>query len=162
MGGFKCVCGRLFSGSHNPGEQFRLVPDDLFDQIAWPDPSDLDTAERQRAVEASFASLYVCGNCGRLHREGDNGSLTPYVADASPPRIWADFTLRDEIGRVLLRHDGSLADIHRQKLLLNPPLEVVLYDDTGTEAPGEAGFGDDGSGGWDETLWAVTVVDSGA
>lgn len=54
MGGFKCGCGNNFSGSHNPGQQFRLVPDELFDQVAWPAPADLDTQERQRAVEASL------------------------------------------------------------------------------------------------------------
>ncbi|MFJ9561500.1 hypothetical protein ACIRQQ_15855 [Streptomyces fuscichromogenes] len=162
MGGFKCGCGNIFSGSHNPGQQFRLVPDELFDQIAWPAPDDLDTQERQRAVEASFSSLYVCGNCGRLHRDGDGVSILSYVAEVSPPRIWADFTLRDELGRVLLREDRSLADIRRHKLLLNPPLPVVLYDDSGAEAVGEAGFGLDSFGGYDETLWAVRLDDDPA
>ncbi|MGQ4415725.1 hypothetical protein ACN6LA_000589 [Streptomyces sp. SAS_269] len=159
MGGFKCGCGNIFSGSHNPGQQFRLVPDELFDQIAWPAPADLDTQERQRAVEASFSSLYVCGNCGRLHRNGESGSIISHVADVSLPRIWADFALRDGIGRILLCQGRSLADIRRQKLLLNPPLPVVLYDESGAEALGEAEFGLDASGGYDETLWAVRLDD---
>ncbi|MET8808670.1 hypothetical protein [Streptomyces sp. NPDC004546] len=159
MGGFKCGCGNIFSGSHNPGQQFRLVPDELFDQIAWPAPADLDTQERQRAVEASFSSLYVCGNCGRLHRDGESGTIISYVADVSLPRIWADFTLRDGIGRILLCQDRSLADIRRQKLLLNPPLSVVLYDESGAEALGEAEFGLDASGSYDESLWAVRLDD---
>jgi hypothetical protein len=159
MGGFKCGCGNIFSGSHNPGQQFRLVPDELFDQIAWPAAADLDTQERQRAVEASFSSLYVCGNCGRLHRDGESGSIISYVADVSLPRIWADFALRDGIGRILLRQDRSLADIRRQKLLLNPPLPVVLYDESGAETLGEAEFGLDAAGNYDETLWAVRLGD---
>lgn len=159
MGGFKCGCGNIFSGSHQPGQQFRLVPDELFEQIAWPAPTDLGTRERERAVEASFSSLYVCGNCGRLLRDGEDGSIISYVADGSPPRVWADFSLRDGIGRVLLCQDRSLADIRRQKLLPNPPLSVVLYDGSGAEALGEAEFGLDASGGHDETLWAVTLDD---
>ncbi|MGW7241564.1 hypothetical protein [Streptomyces sp. NPDC054804] len=159
MGGFKCGCGNILSGSHNPGQQFRLVPDELFDQIAWSAPADLDTQERQRAVEASFLSLYVCGNCGRLHREGESGTIVSYVSDVSPPRIWADFTLRDGIGRILLCQDRSLADIRRQKLLLNPPLSVVLYDESGAEALGEAEFGLDDSGSYAESLWAVRLGD---
>lgn len=159
MGGFKCECGNIFSGSHNPGQQFRLVPDELFDQIAWPALADLATQERQRAVEASFSSLYVCGNCGRLHRDGESGSIISYSAKVSIPRIWADFALRDGIGRILLCQDRSLADIRRQKLLLNPPLSVVLYDESGAEALGEAEFGLDASGGNDESLWAVRLDD---
>ncbi|MEU6577548.1 hypothetical protein [Streptomyces sp. NPDC046805] len=157
MGGFKCGCGKLFSGSHNPGQQFRLVPDELFEQIAWPAPADLGTQERQRAVEESFSALYVCGNCGRLHRDGEGGSIISYVVDVSPPRIWADFALRDELGRVLLCGDRSLAEISRQKLLLNPPLAVVLYDDSGAEVVGEAEFGLDAARGYDETRWAVRL-----
>ncbi|MGW7545671.1 hypothetical protein ACWGKQ_31895 [Streptomyces sp. NPDC054770] len=159
MGGFKCGCGNVFSGSRNPSQQFRLVPDELFDQIAWPAPADLGTQERQRAVEASFSSLYVCGNCGRLHRDGESGTVISYVAGDCPPRIWADFTLRDGIGRVLLCQDRSLADIRRQKLLLNPPLPVVLYDGSGAEASGEAEFGLDACGSYDESLWAVRLDD---
>ncbi len=159
MGGFKCGCGAIFSGSHNPGRQFRLVPDELFDQVVWPASADLDTEERQRAVEASFSSLYVCGNCGRLHREGENAAILSYVADVCPPRIWADFTQRDDIGRILLRQDRSLADIRRHNLLLNPPLPVLLYDESGAEASGKAEFGLDTSGRHDETLWAVRLDD---
>ncbi|WP_328557881.1 hypothetical protein [Streptomyces sp. NBC_00358] len=159
MGGFKCGCGNIFSGSHNPGQQFRLVPDELFDQMAWPASVDLGTPERQRAVEASFSSLYVCGNCGRLHRDGESGTIISYVADASLPRIWADFTLRDAMGRVLLCQDRSLADIRRQKLLLNQPLSVVLYGEAGTEVLGEAEFGLDAAGSYDESLWAVRLDD---
>ncbi|MFI0966436.1 hypothetical protein ACH4S8_34340 [Streptomyces sp. NPDC021080] len=159
MGGFKCGCGNSFSGSHNPGQQFRIVPDELFDRIAWPAPADLGTPERQHAIEASFSPLYICGNCGRLHRDGEGGAILSYVADVSPPRVWADFAQRDELGRVLLCRNRSLADIRRQKLLLNPPLRVLLYDDSGAEAVGEAEFGLDASGSHDETLWAVRLDD---
>ncbi|NEA54276.1 hypothetical protein G3I60_08955 [Streptomyces sp. SID13666] len=140
-----------------------MIPDEHFDTIAWPDVVDLGSDERRSAVEASLASLYLCGNCGRLYREDASGHTFAYIANAAPPRVWADFTDLDSLGRVLLRGDRSLADIRRQKLIFNPPLDVLLYDDSGAECPGEANFGlsassdSESSDVYDMTLWAVTL-----
>jgi hypothetical protein len=134
-----------------------MVPDEFFDLIAYPEASELHSNERQAAIEQSFSSLFVCGNCGRLLRENMDGDVAPYAVEVTPPRVWADFSDLDELGRVRLRHPTSLADIKRQKLLLNPPLRLILHDGSGKEHPGEANFGLNASGSPDENLWAVTL-----
>ncbi|MFI1093807.1 hypothetical protein [Streptomyces sp. NPDC020917] len=134
-----------------------MVPDELFDLIAFPDDSDVASVERQQAIEKSFSSIWLCDNCGRLLRETEDGVVASYVAETTPPRVWADFSDRDALGRVQLRHPRSVADINRQRLLLHPPLRLVLYGESGDECAGEANFGLDASGNPDESLWAVTL-----
>lgn len=154
MGKFACRCGYLLGKTEpEPGTQYVMVPDEeaedaFLREAGAPGPSFVDRP-----------TLTECPNCGRLHleRQGPGSPIATYRRDDSYPRVWADFSDTDELGRVLLRGDRSLHEIADQRLLLQPPVYVVLYDDQGNETPGEANFGLAADGGYDENLWAVIL-----
>lgn len=151
MGKFKCQCGNLLGGypSHT-GTSFDLVPEELEDC----DPLG-------SLIDVSVGSLYRCSNCDRLHVEMKDGtSPKTFIRDDRLPQIWADFSVRDKLGRVLLVDPRSQAEIVAQHLIFNPPLEISIYDQSGRSARGEAHFGIADDGSLDKNLWAVDISSS--
>lgn len=159
MGKFACRCGYRLGGSPpEPGTGFETIADEDFEAVVLPGLDEDQRLYRTNKVAAAFRSLSLCPNCGRLHweRNDESGRIDVFVRSDGYPRVWADLSDRDELGRVLLRSERSLADIRRQNLLLRPPVRLVLYQDD-VEFTGEAHFGLRPSGELDETLWAVIL-----
>lgn len=143
---FRCRCG--------------LVLKDFTDQhylvVPWEVLYTTDGGDPIRQSE----NVFRCPACGRLVWEGENG-FEYFQRNDSYPRVWADMSDRDRLGRVRLRHPRSIDEIERQ--LLRKPLCVTLYDDNGNEYDGEAfdGINDDN----DELNpheWAVILRDGRA
>jgi hypothetical protein len=121
------------------------------------DPPDEATDFRPLYERLDLAGeFHSCPNCGRLHWERIGGIQT-FALDRELPRIWADVSDLDELGRVRLIDPRSQRDIARQHLLLEPPLAVVLYQDDGSEFPGEVAFGLGPDGEPDPRLWVVRL-----
>ncbi len=157
MGKFACRCGYLLGKTDpEPGTQYVMVSDEEADALFFPEVG------RPAPEFDGRPTLTECPNCGRLHleRQGLGSPIATYRRDDGYPRVWADFSDTDELGRVLLRADRSLREVADQRLLLIPPVWLVLYDDEGNEASGEANYGLAPDGGFDENLWAV-IVDQG-
>jgi len=156
VGGFKCPCGQVFSGSRETSGEYILVPREHAEIILFPTAEQFEGKSRQGVIECFIDwEIFDCPNCGRMLRGVGNG-IIPYVRDQRPPRVWADFSDRDSLGRVLLRSKRSLDEIQRQRLLLAPPLELILYDDD-VDLPGVAEFGIGDDGQFDKSLWAVSM-----
>jgi hypothetical protein len=158
VGKFACRCGYLpVRTDPEPGTQYVTVPDEEADDAFSAEPGAPGPADL-----AGRPTLTECSNRGRLHleRQGPGSPIGTYRRDDGYPRVWADFSDTDELGRVLLRGDRSLHEIADQRLLLQPPVYLVLYDDQGNETPGEAHFGLAVDGGYNENLWAV-ILDQG-
>jgi hypothetical protein len=160
MGKFKCSCGYYLGRTPaEPGTQYVLVPDEEAEDIFAPSMT-AGARDEMRAIEFyRWPNLTICPNCSRVHLEGfdDGGRIRVYQREETDPRIWADFTERDEVGRIVLTNERSLRDIAEQHLLLNPPLRLVLYNDEGKTASGEAHFGFLPDGNLDESTWAVVL-----
>jgi hypothetical protein len=143
MGKFSCTCGYLLGASPpQVGTTFLLTRDEDRDVVSPP----------------NAGTMTICPNCGRVHLElGGAPPIVTYEHETEAPRVWADFSLRDSYNRVVLLDSRSLADIERQHLILNPPLDLLLYDDDQREVNGEVFFAVTASGEVDDKTWAVAL-----
>ncbi|WP_426512585.1 hypothetical protein ACPPVO_19300 [Dactylosporangium sp. McL0621] len=140
--GFICRCGHVlrdFSDAHH-----RLVP--------W---AALFTTDGGDPLYVS-QDLFRCPNCGRITIDGPDG-FEVFVRNDAFPRVWADMSDRDELGRVWLRHPRSLAEIREQGL--QKPFGVTLYDDAGREYRAEVFDGLNEEGEPDPRLSAARLED---
>lgn len=159
MGKFACWCGYRLGGSPaEEGTAYSAIPDEFIEELLYPQGAVV--ASRRDAIAASAPDVFRCPNCGRLHWTGrdTHGRKKIFVEDTTRPRIWANFADRDELGRIVLWRERSLMDIRSQRLLLNPPLSVLLYGEA-EEVPGVANYGISDTGELDESLWAVDLSD---
>ena len=66
------------------------------------------------------------------------------------PRIFADFSNGDKLGRLRLITHGTYEDIEKQKIKLTDGMLVILYDDE-LSVDGEVTFSDE------EKIWVAKI-----
>jgi hypothetical protein len=134
MGKFMCRCAQSLGQAEPDPWEFFLVPADAVEiAVGTPGVNLMD-------LFGACEKLHRCPNCGRLHWESKTGRAV-YVRNDDFPRIWADLTDRDPLDGIRLRHPRTIADIERQRVLLEPTTRVTLFDGTGREITGTIEFG---------------------
>lgn len=144
--------------SNSPGVWYWTIPDSLSEIVLFPTREQVDSAKRQEAIGASSAELYECPNCARLIWDrGEDRPLATYAQDTRPPRVWVDFSDRDALGHVRIRHTRTMDEIRYQRLWLDAPgLRLIAYNGQ-VERFGHVELGLDDDGELDEGSRVVVL-----
>jgi hypothetical protein len=105
----------------------QLLPNEVvFEEYGEAPPQLLEYAAQQSQV-------LRCPNCRAVIVEDEDG-IHFFVAATEPPRLYVDRSDRDALGGFGLQSPRTRSETADQRVILEPALTIVAYDDTGCSA----------------------------